>query len=351
MNDSYIKRKSFIRWLQFGIVMFCTLMVVVACHRGGSIPLNDHSKNVACRDVEHAAGITCIPENFQRLVTLDDTSLANAIALGIKPVGAVISNFSSYWQDKLTGVKNIGTIGEPNLESILALKPDLIAGFDYQQDIYPITSKIAPTVLLNFKHSGQWKEVFTNISVALDKKEVGQKVMKDYYRRLAEFKQKMGAKLSNLKVSVVRVYPNNINIYLRDSFCGIVLQDAGLSRPESQNFTATEAKHLFGNQIQISIGNELIEKADADVIFIWTAENDTKSNQTAKKKLEELKLSPLWKNLKAVEQNKIYIVPDYWIGGSILAANAIIDDLFKYLINFNVNKNTVIPRTLLTILG
>ncbi|MEA5600354.1 iron-siderophore ABC transporter substrate-binding protein [Nostoc sp. UHCC 0252] len=331
MNDSYIKIKSLTRRWRFGIVIFCTLLLAVACHRDSSLPVNYQSTNAACRQMEHAAGITCIPEKFERLVTLDDGE--NAIALGIKPIGAVISDFSSYWQDKLTGVKNIGTIGEPNLESILVLKPDLIAGSDYQKNIYPLTSKIAPTVLWKFEHSGQWKEVFKNISMVLGKKEVGQKVMADYYRRLAEFKQKMGNKLSKIKVSVVRVYPNNINLYLLDSFCGTVLQDAGLSRPESQNFTASEAKKLFGNQIQMSIGNELIEKADGDVIFIWTGENDTKGNQTAQKKLEQLKLSPLWKNLKAVKENKVYLVPNYWIGSGMLAANAIIDDLFKYLIN------------------
>ncbi|MBD2566097.1 MULTISPECIES: iron-siderophore ABC transporter substrate-binding protein [Nostoc] len=331
MNVSYIKIKSFTRWWRFGIVIFCSLLFAVACHRGGSLPVNNQNINTACRQVEHTAGMTCVPDKFERLVTLDDAE--NAIALGIKPVGAVISDFSSYWQDKLTGVKNIGTIGEPNLESILALKPDLIAGYEYQQNIYPITSKIAPTVLLKFEHSGQWKEVFTNTSVALGKKEVGQKVMENYYRRLADFKQKMGNKLSKIKVSVVRLYPNNINLYLRDSFCGSILQDAGLSRPESQSFTASEAKKLFSNQIQMSIGNELIEQADGDVIFIWTAENDAKGNQTAQKKLEQLKLSPLWKNLKAVRENKVYLVPSYWIGSGMLAANAIIDDLFKYLIN------------------
>ncbi|TAF06165.1 MAG: iron-siderophore ABC transporter substrate-binding protein [Nostocales cyanobacterium] len=331
MNDSYIKIKNLTRWWRFGIVLFCSLILSVACHRDGSLPINYQSTNAACRQMEHAAGITCIPQKFERLVTLDDAE--NAIALGIKPLGAVISDFSSSWQDKLTGVKNIGTIGEPNLESILALKPDLIVGSEYHKGIYPITSKIAPTVLLKFGHSGLWKEVFTNISVALAKKEVGQQVMADYYRRLAEFKQKMGNNVSNLKVSVVRVYPNNINLYLLDSFCGTVLQDAGLSRPESQNFTASEAKKLFNNPIQMSIGNELIEQADGDVIFIWTAENDTKGNQTAQYKLEQLKLSPLWKNLKAVKENKVYFVPSYWIGSGMLAANAIIDDLFKYLIN------------------
>ncbi|MEA5618333.1 iron-siderophore ABC transporter substrate-binding protein [Cronbergia sp. UHCC 0137] len=331
MNDSDIKIKIFTRWWQFVFTILCTLIVTVACHHGGYIPVDHQITNAVCRQMEHAAGITCIPEKFERLVTLDDAE--NAIALGIKPLGAVISDFSSHWQDELTGVKNIGTIGEPSLESILALKPDLIVGYEDQKDIYPITSKIAPTVLLKFGHSGQWKEAFTNVSVALGKKEVGQQVMANYYRRLAEFKQKMGNKLSKLKVSVVRVYPSNINLYLLDSFCGIVLQDAGLSRPESQNYTASEAKKLFGNQIQVPIGNELIEQADGDVIFIWTGENDTKGNQTAQYKLEQLKASPLWKNLKAVKENKVYVVPSYWIGSGMLAANAIIDDLFKYLIN------------------
>jgi iron complex transport system substrate-binding protein len=333
MNDSDIKIKSLTRWWRFVFTILCTLFVTVACHRGGSLPVNYQSTNAACRQMEHAAGITCVPDKFERLVTLDGASLENAIALGIKPLGAVISDFSSYWQDQLTGVKNIGTSGEPSLESILALKPDLIVGFEYQKDIYPITSKISPTVLLKFRHSGTWKEAFTNVSVALGKKEVGQQVMADYYRRLAEFKQKMGNKLSKLKVSVVRVYPDKINLYLLDSFCGIVLQDAGLSRPESQNFTASEAKKLFNNQIQVSIGNELLEKADGDVIFVWTYENNAKGNRTANYQLEQLQASPLWRNLKAVKENKVYVVPSYWIGSGMLAANAIVDDLFKYLIN------------------
>lgn len=337
MNDSYIKIKNFTRWWRFVIVIFCTLLLAVACHRDGSLPIHYQSSNAACRQLEHTAGITCIPDKFERLVTLDPASFESAIALGIKPTGSVISDFFSYLQEQITGVKNIGKFGEPNLESILALKPDFILGFDYQQSLYSLFSKIAPTVLFEFEHSGKWKEAFTNISVALGKKEVGQQVMQAYYRRLADFKEEMGDNLSKLKVSVIRVYPNNINLYLRDSFCGTVLQDAGLSRPESQNFTASEAKKLFSNPIQTSIGNELIAKADGDVIFIWTAENNPKGNQTAQKKLEQLKANPLWKNLKAVQANKVYVVPEYWIGNGILAANAIVDDLFKYLLNKSSN--------------
>lgn len=327
----YIKLKSFTRWLRLGMTIFCILLLAIACHHSDSIPMSDRTPNQACRHVEHAAGITCVPENFQRLVTLDETAFENAIALGIKPIGSVISDSSSYLHNELVGVKNIGKNGEPNIESILALQPDLILGSEYAKNIYDLTSKIAPTVLLKFGHSGQWKEVFNNVSVVLNRQEIGQQVMAKYAQRLDKFKQQIGKNLANLKVSVVRVYPNNINLYLRESFCGTILQDAGLSRPESQQFTASEAEKLFNNSIQMSIGYELIEKADGDVIFIWTGENTTQGNQTAQKNLKQLKSSLLWQNLKAVQENKVYLVPDYWIGNGILAANAVIDDLFKYI--------------------
>jgi iron complex transport system substrate-binding protein len=85
--------------------------------------------------------------------------------------------------------------------------------------------------------------------------------------------------------------------------------------------------------VQVSIGNELIEKAEGDVIFIWTGQNTSQGNETAKKNLEQLLSNPIWKNLKAVKENHVYVVPSYWIGSGMLAANAIVDDLFKYLIN------------------
>ena len=291
----------------------------------------DSSATQNCRVIKHAMGETCVPQEFERLVTLDSASFENAIAVGIKPIATVFDN-SPHLKDKFAGVKNIGEFGQPNLESILLVKPDLILGYDAQESIYSQLSQIAPTVLFNFEHSGLWKDMFNKFSGALDREKAAKQVMDKYYRRLEKFKQQMGNNPAKIKVSVIRVYPDSINLYLRDSFCGIVLQDAGLSRPESQDIGASAAKKLYGNQIQVSIANELIEKADGDVIFIWTNEDTTKGNRTAKKKLEELQSNPLWQSLKAVQENKVYLVPEYWIGSGILAANAIVDDLFKYLV-------------------
>jgi len=76
-----------------------------------------------CRIVKHAMGETCVPTKPQRVVTLDVVTLEDVLALGIKPIGTVTCVDWSHLQNKLEGVENIG-VGEPNLEKVLALKPD-----------------------------------------------------------------------------------------------------------------------------------------------------------------------------------------------------------------------------------
>jgi iron complex transport system substrate-binding protein len=319
------------RFLRFAVLMFLSIAVITAC---GSVPSDQGStlpQSKDCYRVTHVMGESCVPKQLQRVVVLDATTFEYAIALGIKPIGAPLSDqFASQLQQDLTGIEEIGVVGEPSLEKILALQPDLIIGQDYYQTIYSQSSQIAPTILYGFEHSGQWKEVFMNVARMLQKTEVAEQVMSNYAKRLEKFKQQMGQRLKT-EVSVVRIYPDRINLYLRDSFCGIILQDAGLLRPEAQNISASEAKERFVNEIQVSISSELLHQADGDVMFVWTGENTAEATQQAQQKLAKLKSDPFWQRLKVVQQNKIYQVPSYWIGSGMIAANLILDDLFKYL--------------------
>lgn len=316
------------------ILLLFSFGLAVACGR-----LSESTEQMGCFKVNHAAGVTCVPNQVERVVTLDSMSFENAIALGLKPVGTVTNNFSAYLQDQVVEVEDIGQAGEPNLESVLALKPDLILGLDSHQTLYPQASQIAPTVLLKFEHSGQWKEVFKAFSTALNREASGQQVMANYQRRLEEFQRRLAANASVAdatpsppQVSVVRVYPDSINLYLRDSFSGTILQDAGLPRPPAQDVSAAEAQKIANNPIQLRISRELLPRADGDVMFLWTGEDTAEGTQQAQQKLSELKADPLWQQLNAVQQDKVYQVPSYWIGSGPLAANRIIDDLFKYLV-------------------
>jgi iron complex transport system substrate-binding protein len=324
------------RYFHFCLFTLLAIVFVSACNRTISNSVQNPGGNNAedCVVVQHVGGETCVPLQPSRVVALDSISLEYLVALGMQPIGAVLSDqYAKPIQQNLEGITDIGTAGEPSLERILTLQPDLIVGGDYYQTIYTQSSQIAPTVLFGFEHSGQWKAAFMNLAKMLQKTAIAERVMEDYNARLNEFKQQMGNRLQQTDVSVIRIYPEQINLYLKDSFCGTILQDAGLPRPEAQNLSATEAEQRFGNPIQVSIGKETLDQADGDVMFVWTGENTVEANQQAQQKLEEFKADPLWRQLNVVQNNQIYQVPSYWIGSGPIAANAVIDDLFKYLVD------------------
>lgn len=226
-----------------------------------------------------------------------------------------------------TGIVNLGDVEAVNLERVLALKPDLILGLANSAAPYSQLSQIAPTVLVDFEHSGEWKENFAFVGEVLGKSEEVARIMSDYYQRVKEFQQKMSAS-RDIEVSVVRIYPTQINLYTKAGFPGTILKDADLSRPPSQDLDLEETRNLTGGTIQYTISEEVIDKADGDAIFVIVGNWDAKIKEV----LTSLKADPLWSKLEAVEQDKVYEVGDYWITSGPISANAVLDDLFKYLV-------------------
>ncbi len=314
---------------------FLAFVVVIACGSNAIIFESEQPERSLtpsdCRMVSHAMGETCVPLSPQRIVSLG--GLDYLLALGVQPIASdEIGYHEVHLQDEVEGIENVGGANAPSLEKILALKPDLIIGSDYVEISYDALSQIAPTVLLPFRHSGEWKAFFRRYAEALGKTAEAEQVMTDYDARLETFKQQMGDALSETQVSIVRVYPERVNLYLKDSFCGTIVADAGLARPPAQDLTAEEAQTITGNPIQVSISRERISDADGDVIFLWTTGHTDEVAQQARAEKARLKADLLWSRLKAVQQDQVYEVPGYWIGDGPLAANAVIDDLFKYLV-------------------
>lgn len=312
-------------------MMVFTILWVVAC--GNNLPKNTTSLSSSVpvweyRLVKHAIGETKVPANPQRVVTLEGSALENVLALDVKPVGIAlnggIDEQPTYLRDKLADTEIIGSFEQPNLEKILLLKPDLILGTTGgTENIYGQLSHIAPTVLAEYNASDSWKDILKIHAEALGKSEAAKQAIANYYARLEKFKAQMGNRLKETEVSVVRIYPNGISLYQKGSFSGSILEEAGLPRPQSQR---TE-------EVQHQISKERIRDGDGDVVFLWTYSDDFRGDTQGKQTVvENLKADPLWSQLNAVRQGKVYEVPDYWIGFGPLAANAVIDDLFKYLV-------------------
>lgn len=279
-----------------------------------------------CRLIQHTMGETCVPLNPQRIVTIGPFSLENVLAFGLKPIGYAIApdwlEKRDYLRDRLAGIEDAGSHNQPSLEKILALKPDVILGLELESEaIYRQLSQIAPTVIVPFETSAQWKDILMKNAEALGQVEAANALMAGYETRLDGFKRQMQSTYPDpLEVSVVRLYPNAMAIYAEDSFIGTILEDVGL-----------ESSVAASQALRLNLSKETLHLADGDAIFVWS--NEVGDNQQQiQAELESLKADPLWQQLDAVQNDRVYEVPSYWIGSSILTAHAVLDDLSNALL-------------------
>jgi iron complex transport system substrate-binding protein len=321
------------KWRSIFLGLLAFLLVVFssgACTPNTVTQSSTPSPTAECRMVQHSVGETCVPLNPQRVVVLDN--LDGVLAMGVTPIaylGSADPFLMSYLDDTEEPVETIGlTETGPNLEAIVRLKPDLILGMTWHTGagMYQPLSQIAPTVLVDVDSDGQWKAPLTKFAEALGKTAEAEKILADYNARLAEFKAAMGDRLDQLTVSILRVYPDALAFYLKNSFPGSILEDAGLKRPPAQAIERT-------GQNQQRIDKELLPTLEADVMFVWTYGHTKEIAQNAQTALSQLKTNPLWLALDVVQRNQVYDVSSFhWLGFGPIAANLVLDDLFKHLV-------------------
>lgn len=270
------------------------------------------------RLIQTVMGEIAVPVSPQRVVVLDTGELDNTLALGVKPVGAPLADaqeYQGYLTGQLDGISEIGPVGEPSLEAILALKPDLILGSKQRHEaIYPQLAEIAPTVFVESLRV-PWQDNFRLHAEALGKSAEAEQLLADYEAHVAETQKALGDKLDTT-ISIIRFRPDQVRLYLKGSFIGYILQDVGLKRPPTQD------KDEFATEISL----EQIADVDADYIFL-TGYNTEDSD------LAKFMESELWTTLNAVKAGQVEPVDDdTWISGlGIQAANHVLDDLVGYL--------------------
>lgn len=307
------------------VMLICSIflaLALAACSSSQQAEDKSSGKQAAKeRVVKHAMGETKVADQPDKVIVLDNGTLDNVLALDVKPVGAatvfIDEPFPSYLKDQAAGIKNIGTVDQPNLEAIASLKPDLILGSkDTHEAIYDKLAKIAPTVFVE-ELGVTWKENLKLQAEALGKTEEGEKILGDYQQRLDDFKQKMGENAAHSKISILRARTDHVAAYLKDSFSGAVIQDAGLPRPPAQN----------KNEFSVQLTEEQIDDMEGDVIFWFTRDKENLLNTKIMK-------NPAWNELTAVKEKKVYQVNDEtWLSGlGVQAANHIMDDLSNYLL-------------------
>ncbi|TCK07151.1 ABC transporter substrate-binding protein [Marinobacterium mangrovicola] len=273
------------------------------------------------RVIKHAFGITHISGKPERVVSLYQGATDTAVALGIPPVGAVESWLEkpmySYLREALEHTDYLGLETQPDLESIAWLKPDLIVGARYRHEqIYPLLSRIAPTVVPDTAFD--FKAMLKLIGEAAGRQQQADQLLNQWDKRVESTRNRLSRQLGKgwpQQAAVISFRADHARIYY-DSFARRILDEIGFDRPNSQK------KDGWGIKLT---SLESIPAMDADVIFIFMRQQDPAVQRT----FQRWQQHPLWQNLNAVKNNQVYLVdPITWnMGGGILAANRMLDDL------------------------
>ena len=309
---------------RFFLLMGTSALIASACTRATK-PDNQTTANKAIKRVKHAFGETEVPTNPTRVIVLGYTTVEAVLAHGVQPVGApdgVVSSLSHLSLENET-TADIGSPTQPNLETIVALKPDLILTSKYRLgDSYDQLAQIAPTVVLDIDNNAQWRELTRLCGEALGKQAETQTLAVAYETKLQTVKTQLSQTGKQLQVSIVSIFPGLIRAAGTETFAGSVLADASIARPPSQS-------QAQGPQ---NISMESLDLLDGDVIFIMGLQGDTDMATQVQTEIERVKSQPLWSQLKAVRNNQVYEVNSHWTIGSYISADLILDDLLTYLV-------------------
>mgnify|MGYP000950284298 FL=1 len=108
--------------------------------------------------IKSAAGETKVPINPKKIVTFDLGAADTIRALGKESslAGIPKKTLPAYLKNLSKNIKNVGTMKEPDMEAIAALKPDLIIASPRTAQYVKKFKEIAPTVLFKADNKDYW---------------------------------------------------------------------------------------------------------------------------------------------------------------------------------------------------
>lgn len=277
-------------------------------------------KNITANET---IGETEIPAKPARVVVLDSGELDNMIALGIQPIAYAHSESMTSMPDYLDAgdALDLGSYDALDLEQLKNLEPDLIIGTSLRIDDDGLKAKlqdIAPTVLA-VRPGVTWKENFSLFAAAVGEEEKAAEILADYEEHVAE----VGADVVEANggeapsISMLRFMAGRIRLYANDSFIGVILQDAGLKRPEMEDI----------EELAAEISPEEVTLAAGDWLF-WGTYGEPDSTDQA-----SVVDGPLWGEIPAVKNGGVVeqISDDIWyLGLGTLGAELVLDQLDEF---------------------
>lgn len=286
---------------------------------GHNAESNKASQTFKEKTIVHDFGTTELKKAPKRIVILDNLYGEILNPLDITPVGATTGQadsqeFSTLFKKQYKDAKvvSVGWQGNPDLDKIAELKPDLILMTGEQEDLYEELSEIAPTVGYQINTDENWDYHETSLKVAeiFDKRDEMKKDLDRVDAREAVFAENVKAKFGNQKLMYLRVTDNDIRYYAYGHF-GYLYDTYHFNRAETFN---------PDDMFQV-IDPDKLKDINPDLLIVQADSQELLDNK--------LKNNPVWSSLKAVQNNKVIYADysTYMLGFGIVSQEAIMKQI------------------------
>ena len=286
---------------------------------GHNAESNKTSQTFKEKTIVHDFGTTELKKAPKRIVILDNLYGEILDPLDITPVGATTGQadsqeFSTLFKKQYKDAKvvSVGWQGNPDLDKIAELKPDLILMTGEQEDLYEELSEIAPTVGYQINTDENWDYHETSLKVAeiFDKRDEMKKDLDRLDAREAVFAENVKAKFGNQKLMYLRVTDNDIRYYAYGHF-GYLYDTYHFNRAETFN---------PDDMLQV-IDPDKLKDINPDLLIVQADSQELLENK--------LKNNPVWSSLKAVQNNKVIYADysTYMLGFGIVSQEAIMKQI------------------------
>ena len=286
---------------------------------GHNAESNKTSQTFKEKTIVHDFGTTELKKAPKRIVILDNLYGEILDPLHITPVGATTGQadsqeFSTLFKKQYKDAKvvSVGWQGNPDLDKIAELKPDLILMTGEQEDLYEELSEIAPTVGYQINTDENWDYHETSLKVAeiFDKRDEMKKDLDRVDAREAVFAENVKAKFGDQKLMYLRVTDNDIRYYAYGHF-GYLYDTYHFNRAETFN---------PDDMFQV-IDPDKLKDINPDLLIVQADSQELLDNK--------LKNNPVWSSLKAVQNNKVIYADysTYMLGFGIVSQKAIMKQI------------------------
>ena len=286
---------------------------------GHNAESNNTSQTFKEKTIVHDFGTTELKKVPKRIVILDNLYGEILDPLHITPVGATTGQadsqeFSTLFKKQYKDAKmvSVGWQGNPDLDKIAELKPDLILMTGEQEDLYDELSEIAPTVGYQINTDENWDYHETSLKVAeiFDKRDEMKKDLDRLDAREAVFAENVKAKFGDQKLMYLRVTDNDIRYYAYGHF-GYLYDTYHFNRAETFN---------PDDMFQV-IDPDKLKDINPDLLIVQADSQELLDNK--------LKNTPVWTSLKAVQNNKVIYADysTYMLGFGIVSQEAIMKQI------------------------